>query len=166
MVSHNSSGFNHQLNSQLPCHIQNMAATAPYFAAAAAAANSAARHQHQMSLFPSYQDPSLATAISSQTAAAAAAMLSLQQPSLPFHSIIPVTLPMITDHTRHLIMSNHHHNAHNNPWANSSQLLLQQLSSAAVAAAARSGQGGAADNNANGNANAVSLEGVPTGIFF
>ena len=45
-------------------------------------------------------DPSL---ISSQTAAAAAAMLSLP-PTLPFHSLIPVPLPVI-DHTRHLIMS-------------------------------------------------------------
>jgi serine/threonine protein kinase len=91
----------------VPCHLQNMA-TAPYFAAAAAAANS--RHHNQMAplgLFPAaaaaaaaYQNPSI---LSSQTAAAAAAMLSLPS-TLPFHSLIPVTLPMI-DPTRHLIMS-------------------------------------------------------------
>jgi homeodomain interacting protein kinase len=109
----------------VPCQFQ-----APsYFAAAAA-------RQHQMqtaaglsAIFPPYQDSS--SLLSSQTAAAAAAMLSLP-PALPFHSLIPVTLPMI-DHTaaRHLIMSNN-----SNPWANSSQLLL----SAAVAAASRNQQ--------------------------
>ena len=136
---HNAANGARDLSYAVPCHLQNMAATAPYFAAAAAA-----RHQ-QMSLFPSYhQDTS--SLLSSQTAAAAAAMLSLQQPTLPFHSIIPVPLPMI-DHTRHLIMSNHHHNNPNtNPWANSSQILLQQLSSAAVAAAARSTQNGTQGN--------------------
>jgi hypothetical protein len=41
--------------------------------------------------------------LSSQTAAAAAAMLSLP-PTLPFHSLIPVPLPVI-DPTRHLLMS-------------------------------------------------------------
>ncbi len=64
--------------------------------------------------------------MNSQTAAAA--MLSLPA-ALPFHSLIPVPLPVI-DHTRHLIMSNN-----TNPWANSSQLLFQQLSTAAAAAA-------------------------------
>ena len=39
----------------VPCHIQNMAT--PYFAAAAAAANSARQHQMPaaLSIFPSYQ---------------------------------------------------------------------------------------------------------------
>ena len=85
----------------VPCHLQNMA-TAPYLAAAAAAANS--RHnQMPLGIYPAaaaYQDPSI---LSSQTAAAAAAMLTLPS-TLPFHSLIPVTLPMI-DHTRHLMLS-------------------------------------------------------------
>ncbi len=83
---------------------------------------------------PLFSDPSL---LSSQTAAAAA-MLSLPT-ALPFHSLIPVPLPAVIDHTRHLLMSNN-----TNPWANSSQLLFQQLSSAAVAAAATQRQGHAA----------------------
>ena len=65
-------------------------------------------------------------------------MLSLPT-ALPFHSLIPVPLPAVIDHTRHLLMSNN-----TNPWANSSQLLFQQLSSAAVAAAATQRQGHAA----------------------
>jgi hypothetical protein len=75
-----------------------------------------------------FQDPSL---INSQTAAAAAAMLSLP-PTLPFHPLIPVSLPMIDPGRRHLLMPNN--SAH--PWCNnpSSQILLQQLSSVAAAA--------------------------------
>ena len=132
----------------MPCQFSQAPS---YFAAAAAA------RQHQMqaaglsAIFPPYQDSS--SLLSSQTAAAAAAMLSLP-PTLPFHSLIPVTLPMI-DHTaaRHLIMSNN-----SNPWANSSQLLL----SAAVAAASRNQQqnSGPYNNHPNNGGNAMDSNGL------
>jgi hypothetical protein len=76
----------------VPCHIQ----AAPYFAAPGT------RNQlpATLSIFPAYQDSSI---LNSQTAAAAAAMLSLPS-TLPFHPLIPVSLPMIDHTTRHLIM--------------------------------------------------------------
>ena len=90
--------FNTQLNqtttrdlAYVPC-IQ-----APYFTQS----NGRNQMPTALSIFPAYQDSSL---INTQTAAAAAAMLSLP-PTLPFPSLIPVSLPMIDPTTRHLIMS-------------------------------------------------------------
>ena len=77
--------------------------------------------QTALSIFPTYQGLFLiviflflnliilrfiidSSLLNTQTAAAAAAMLSLP-PTLPFPSLIPVSLPMIDHTTRHLIMS-------------------------------------------------------------